>query len=138
MSATWDATGQTLVFDDPRDERRWAGFNRDTVRLYLRLPSWSSRDRLVYRLEQASHAFPPPLFWLVLGAIGVAVRRPRHTLAALAPSLAAAAVVVATASVTFAVLQHALPVAPAFIVLAAVGLASRRKGARVTDVATKR
>ena len=139
VSATWDAAGQTLVFDDPRDERRWLGFNRETVRLHQQLPSWSSRDRLVYRLEQASHAFPPPLFWLVLGVIGVAVRRPRHTLAALAPSLAAGVVVVATASVTFAVIQYALPVAPAFIVLAAVGLVGQRSRPRVTcdGLATK-
>jgi hypothetical protein len=139
VSATWSAAaGQTLVFDDPRDARRWEAFNRDTERLSQRLPSWSSRERLVYRIEQASHAFPPPLFWLVLGVIGVAVRRPRHALAAVAPSLAAAVVVVATASVTFAVIQYALPVAPAFIVLAAVGLAGSRARAKGDGLATKR
>jgi hypothetical protein len=139
VSATWpDAAGQTLVFDDPRDARRWAAFNRDTERLYSRIRSWGARDRLVYRLEQASHAFPPPLFWLVLGVIGVAVRRPRHALAALAPSLAAAVVVVATASVTSAVIQYALPVAPAFIFLAAVGLAGSRARDTGDGVAMKR
>ncbi|MGH3017956.1 MAG: hypothetical protein ACRDLU_06250 [Gaiellaceae bacterium] len=141
MSATWsNAAGQTLVFDDPRDARRWAAFNRDTERLVLRIRSWGARDRLVHRLEQASHVFPPPLFWLVLGVLGVAVRRPRHALAALAPSLAAAAVVVATAAVGSAVIQYALPVAPAFIFLAAVGLAGRRSRARAIGdgMATKR
>jgi hypothetical protein len=141
LSATWsDAAVQTLVFDDPRDARRWAAFNRDTERLYLRIHSWDAHDRLVHRLEQASHVYPPPLFWLVLGVLGVAVRRPRHALAALAPSLAAAVVVVATASVTFAVIQYALPVAPAFIFLAAVGLAGRRSRAPATasGLATQR
>jgi len=115
-------TEHPLVFDDPRDERRWASFGRATNRLTERIPTRSSSSSLVHRLNQASRAFPPPIVWLAIGLVALAVRRPQRALVALAPSLAALVVILATSLVAFAVGEYAAPVSPAFVMLAAVGL----------------
>ena len=111
-----------LVFDDPRDQRRYEKLGRDADRLSTRIPTRNGDPGLLHRLNQTSHAFPPPVVWLVVGLAGLAVRRPRHSLVALALSLAAGAVIVGTSLVAEAVAEYAAPVSPAFILLAAVGL----------------
>jgi hypothetical protein len=116
------ASEHPLVFDDPRDAQRYARFERDTDRLVRRIPTRDANDGLVHRLNQTSHAFPPLLVWLVVGVVGLAVRRPQGALEALAPALAALVVIVATSLVALAVAEYAVPVSPAFVLLAAVGL----------------
>ena len=119
-------TDHHLAFDDPRDQRRYEDFDRESHQIVGRIPTRDSVDAgLVHRLNQASHRFPPPVVWLVIGAAALAVRRPWGSLAALAPSLAALIVVVVTGAVTLAVGEYVVPVAPAFILLAAVGLVGR-------------
>jgi hypothetical protein len=115
-------TEHPLVFDDPRDERRYEEFERDTARLLERIPTRDANEGLVHRLNQASRAFPPPAFWLAVGLAALAVRRPRRILAAVAPSVAALVVIVTTSLVAFSVAEYAAPVSPAFVVLAAAGL----------------
>ena len=110
------------MFDHPSDERRYLEFERDTYELVGRIPTRDSMQSAVHRLNQASYRFPPPFVWLVIGAVALAVRRPRGVLAALAPSLAGLVVVAVTGAVTLAVGEYVVPVAPAFILLAAVGL----------------
>lgn len=127
VRVVWGQGEQMLVFDDPRDERRWEAFAADTDRLAGRIPVWDPRHGLVHRLEQASRVFPPPIVWLAIGLLGLAIRRPKQALAALAPSAAGLVVVAATAAVTFSVVQYAIPVVPAFIMLAAVALAAPRR-----------
>jgi Dolichyl-phosphate-mannose-protein mannosyltransferase len=121
-------TDPKLVFLDARDERRWLAFQRKTTRLFDRIPTRDGDATLTLRLNQASHRFPPPAFWLAVGLVTLAVRRPRFALAALAPSAAGLVVVVATSLVTESVAHYAAPVSPAFIMLAAVGIFG--KGAR--------
>jgi hypothetical protein len=116
------ATEHPTVFDDPYDEQRYRRYTNDAARLADRIPTRDSNDALVHRLNQASRAFPPPVLWLVLGALALAIRRPRRAVVALVPALAALAVIVATGAVAPAVAEYAAPVSPAFIVLAAVGL----------------
>ena len=70
------ATEHPLVFDDPRDEQRYAEFGRDTERLADRIPTRDANQGLVHRLNQASNRFPPPVFWIAVGLIALAVRRP--------------------------------------------------------------
>ena len=117
------ATEHPFVFDDPRDERRYQAFGEDTERLVGRIPT---RDgafvSVLPRVNQASRWFPPPIVWLVVGAVAVAVRRPRRALVAIAPAIAGLAVITGTALVAFAVGEYALPVSPAFILLAGAGL----------------
>jgi hypothetical protein len=115
-------TDHPLVFDDPRDERRYLEFERDTARLSDRIPTRESNPGLVHRLNQASRAFPPPLVWLALGLLALAVRRPRRALVALALSGAGLVVLVATSLVVPAQGEYVAPVSPAFILLAAAGL----------------
>jgi dolichyl-phosphate-mannose-protein mannosyltransferase len=115
-------TEHPLVFDDPRDERRYARFERDTNRLVDRIPTRDASQELVHRLNQASRAFPPLVVWLCVGLLGLAVRRPRRALVALAPAVAGLSVIVATSLVAPSVPEYAAPVGPAFILLAAVGL----------------
>jgi hypothetical protein len=115
-------TEHAFVFDDPRDERRYAAFEADTGRLGSRVPTRDGNASLVHRLNQASRWFPPPGFWLFVGAVAMAVRRPRKALVAIAPAIAGLVVITGTALVAFGVAEYALPVGPAFILLAAAGL----------------
>jgi hypothetical protein len=103
-------------------QRRWARFGRQTDRLAYRIPTRGANQELVHRFNQTSHVFPPPAFWLAVGLLGLAIRRPRRALVALVPSIAGLIVIVPTALIAFAVAEYAAPVSPAFIMLAAVGL----------------
>ena len=125
------ATDHHLVFDDPRDARRYEEFDRETNRLLGRVPTRDRNPGLVHRMNQASYRFPPPFVWLAVGAVALALRRPRHSLAAIAPALAALTVVVATGAVTLAVGEYVMPVAPAFVLLAAAGLLGAHPGGRL-------
>ena len=116
------ASEHAFVFDDPRDERRYESFQRETARLGSRIPTREANESLVSALNQASRFFPPPGFWLVVGSVAIAIRRPRRALVAIAPALAGLMVIVGTALVAFGVAEYALPVSPAFVALAAAGL----------------
>jgi hypothetical protein len=116
------ATSHPLVFTDPRDKARYDAFQADTGRLNERLPTRGRDETLVHRANQTSHVFPPPIVWLLLGCVGLAVRRPRRALVALAPALAGLVVIVATGLIAPAVGEYAAPVSPAFILLAAAGI----------------
>jgi hypothetical protein len=115
-------TEHAFVFDDPRDERRYQAFQEDTARLVERIPTRDPNEWLVDRLNQASRWFPPPVVWLTIGALAIAVRRPRRALVAVAPAVAALAVIVGTALVAVPVAEYALPVSPAFVLLTTAGL----------------
>jgi hypothetical protein len=116
------ATEHSFVYDDPRDERRVEKFDEDTADLAMRIPTRDANAPLVHRLNQASRAFPPPVFWLVLGAVSLAFRRPRRSLVAVAPAIAGLVVIAGTSLVAVPVSEYALPVSPAFVLLAAGGL----------------
>ena len=80
-------------------------------------------------LNLAARGFPPPFLWLVLGMVGLAVRRPAGVLALVTPAVAALPVIVLDALAIPSVPHYAVPAAPAFILLAAGALAAQ---ARVT------
>jgi glycosyl transferase family 87 len=127
-------TQHHTVFTNPSDQRRAERFYRATQRLDNRIPTRHADEGLVHRLNQASHVFPPLVAWLVIGLIAIALRRPRHAALALALTLAALIVIVATTAVAPAVAEYAGPVSPAFLLLASAGLvgapaAQRRRGA---------
>src|SRR5205823_5597038 len=71
-------------------------------------------------------ADPRRIIWIVLGLIGLVWRRPRGTQTLLALGLAAMLVIVFNALGLFADPHFALPVAPAFVLLAAGALLGRR------------
>ena len=98
-----------------------ARLERDWLELAERLP-YRDGTELAHRLNQASKAFPPIVVWLAVGLVALALRRPQGSLVPLTLSAAALLVIVATAFVTLAVAEYAMPVSPAFFLLAAVGL----------------
>src|SRR5919204_499848 len=127
-------TEHQYVYSNPRDRRRFEKFGRDVDRLFTRIPTRNGSQAVVHRLNQASHRFPPLVAWLVLGLVALALRRPQRALVALAPSVAALVVIVATSLVAPSVAEYAAPVSPAFLLLAAVGLVgvpARRERAAV-------
>ena len=87
----------------------------------------AGNDTLALRLNQASRWFPPPVLWLVLGIIGLAIRRPVGVLALVTPAVAALLVIVLDALAIPSVPHYAVPAAPAFVLLAAGALAGPRR-----------
>src|ERR671936_499519 len=115
------ATQHETVVTDARDRGRIAKFDRDTGRLAARIPTRTGNASVIHRLNQASHAFPPAIVWLVIGLAAFLWRRPRHALIALAPTIAGLIVIVASSLVAPSVAEYGAPVTPAFLMLAAVG-----------------
>jgi hypothetical protein len=127
-------TDHRFVFSDLRDERRYEKLGADVERLSNRLPTRDGAQGVIHRLNQVSHRFPPLIAFLIIGALALALRRPRNVLVALAPAVAGLIVIVATALVAPSVAEYAAPVSPAFVLLAAVGVvgvpARRQRAAR--------
>ena len=71
-------------------------------------------------------ALPPPILWLVAGLVGLVVRRPQRSGLALALAGAALLVVGFQALAIYTIIEFAIPVAPALIVLGATGLVGAR------------
>jgi hypothetical protein len=115
-------TQHQYVFSDRRDARRSQKFDEATARLASRIPTRDGSPQLVHRLNQASHAFPPIVAWLVVGLVAFALRRPRHALVGLALCAAGLVVIVVTSVLVQAIAEYAAPVSPAFILLTAAGL----------------
>ena len=100
---------------------------REVARLEQRVPVHDDSPGLAHRLNQASRWYPAPLVWLALGLLGIAFRRPRRMLLALALPAAALLVLLLTSLGFFAVAQYVVPVVPAFILVAAAGLVGERE-----------
>ena len=130
------ATEHHFVFTNPRDKRRYDKLGADVERLSVRIPTRDAVQGVVHRANQLSHRFPGPAVWLLLGVVGLAFRRPRSALVAIAPAVAGLVVIAATALVAPAVPEYAAPVSPAFILLAAAGVLGvpvRRERAEAAD-----
>jgi len=120
-------TQHEFVFASVADQRRFDHFQRDVARLGDRIPVHAERRQAVRWLNDASDAFPPGLAWLLVGLAGLALRRPRGALVALAPAAAALVVIGVTALVAPAVAEYSAPVSPAFVLLGAAGLVGTRR-----------
>lgn len=111
-----------VVFDDPRDQRRYDRLNQRMGELLSNLPTRGESEWLNLQLNHASKAYPRPWMWIVLGLIGLATRRPRGWRIPVLTSIAALIVVLVTVLSVYAVPEYSVPVAPAFILLTGVGL----------------
>ena len=123
------ATEWHFEFDDPSDRRRFQQIERETAALFDGLPDRTGNAELGLRLNQLSRWFPRPWMWIVVGLVGIALRRPRGWGTLVALSLAALGVVFLNALGLFADLHFLLPVAPAFVLLGVGGLLGARRGA---------
>ncbi|MEX2612173.1 MAG: hypothetical protein WD380_01235 [Gaiellaceae bacterium] len=93
--------------------------------LLRNLPDRTGRAEVVERLNSASRWYPRPVVWLLVGLVAVAIRRSRLLVAPLVLACAALLVLLGTAVAVYAVAQYSVPVAPAFILLAAAGVLGR-------------
>ena len=120
------ATEHHLAYCNAKVRRRVQEILREQASLFAGLPHRGGNAELRLRLNQLSRWFPRPIVWIVLGLLGIVLRRPRGTATLVALSLAALFVIVFNALGLFADPHFALPVAPAFVLLAAGGLLGGR------------
>jgi hypothetical protein len=102
-------------FDRPSDRPRFERIQDETQELFDALPQREGNATLALRLNQLSRWFPRPWMWLLLGAVGLLVRRTKGAATLVALVLAAMAAVTLNALGLFADLHFVLPVAPAFV-----------------------
>ncbi len=115
-----------IVFADPRDEGRYARLNERIGELIGRLPARGESGWLNLQLNHASKGYPPPWLWLLVAAIAFAWRRPLGWRAPCLLGVSAILVLAVTVLGVYAVPEYAVPVAPSFVLLAAVGLLGAR------------
>jgi hypothetical protein len=120
------ATAHHLTFCSASVRRRVEAIRREQRSLFAGLPGRTGNAQLRLRLNQLSRWFPRPIVWIALGLIGLVWRRPRGTRTLLAIALAALFVIAFNALGLFADPHFALPVAPAFVLLAAGALLGGR------------
>ena len=116
------ATTHTFVFLKPHQKARFDQITHDLTTLNNNFPHRGGDTSLQHRLNQLAHRYPPPIFWLVVGLIALLVRRPRGTKTLAMLTIAALTVIAFNALAQTAGPRYMLPVAPAFILLAATAL----------------
>jgi hypothetical protein len=117
-------------FRNPSDRPRFFSLLRENKALFEALPGRKGDAQLALRLDQLSRWVPRPIFWIVLGLVAIALRRPRGSSTLVALALAAFLVVLLNALGLFADRHFVLPVAPAFVLLGVCGLLGARAEAR--------
>ncbi len=119
-------TAHDIVFDDPRDQRRYDRLNERLRELGNRFPTRRESSWLGLQLNHASKAFPRSWFWLLLGIGAFVWRRsqPWRVPAILVAS--SLLLLLATVLGVYAIPEYEVPTAPSFILLAAAGLFGAR------------
>ena len=115
-------TEHHVVFDDPSKAAQQAVNDRRLGELYDAFPDHWWSPWLGLQMDRSSKLYPPPWLWLLVGAVAVAWRRPRHWWATLTPVLGGLAMLLATVMAVWAEPAYAVPVVPALVLFAAVGL----------------
>ena len=123
-------TTHHIVADDPSDAAHLDRLNRHVDAAFGRFADREASARLGEWLNRASRWFPRPAIWLLAGALAIALRRPREIAAPVTLAAAALLVVVGTSLAVPAAAEYSTPVAPAFLLLAAVGLLGPRRHRR--------
>lgn len=122
------ATEHEIVADDSADAAHLDRMNRRVDEMFGRFSEREAAVGLGTWLNRASRWFPRPAVWLAIGALALAMRRPRAIATPLVLTAAALLVVVGTSLAVPAAAEYSTPVAPAFLLVAAAGLlASRRR-----------
>jgi len=119
-----------VVFDNPRDQRRYEALNLRLGQLGSRLPSRGQSPWLHLQLNHASKAYPPAWAWLLVGLIALALRRPAGWRTPVLLAVAGVVVLFVTVLGVYAVPEYAVPVVPAFVLLAGIGLLGERTAAQ--------
>jgi len=119
----------TIVFDDPRDQRRYDELNERLRQLGGRFPTRRESSWLGLQLNHASKAYPRSWLWLLLGLVALAWRRPAAWRVPAILVALSCLVLLATVLGVYAIPEYEVPMAPSFILLAAVGLFAIRSRA---------
>lgn len=122
-------TDHQVVFTKPADALRAAEIDRRVDDLNESFSERSARPLAIDRLNSASRWYPRPVLFLLVGLLAALVRRPRGFAVPLTLAGGALMIFLATSLAVYAVAEYSVPVTPAFILLAAVGLLGRRAGA---------
>ena len=119
-----------LVFVHAGDEERYNALHRRIDELAARHPRSRVGNRVGRALPGPGVAWDPSArsASLVLGVVGLALRRPQNALALATPAIAAVAVVVLSALAIEAIPYYSVPVTPAFLLLTAGWLVAPRAG----------
>jgi hypothetical protein len=119
-------TEHHIVFDDPAKRARWETNDARVAELYAAFPDRWWSPWLGLQMDRSSKLYPPPWLWLLAGIVGVAWRRPWRWWATVAPVAGALLMLLATVTAVWAEPAYAVPVAPAFVLFAAVALLGDR------------
>jgi len=123
-------TAHQVVFDTPAAGRRFARMNTDIGRLWDKVPPYRGSAWLTLQFSRSSRLYPRPALFLVVGLVALLWRRPRHAVLALALGAAAILVVLFNAVTIYPIIEFAVPVVPALVLLSAAGLVGERVGGR--------
>lgn len=123
-----------FVFRDPADRARARALDREVGELLGGLPERTQRASLVELVNELSRLYPRPFMWLALGLGVVLWRRPRGTAVLLALTGASLLVLLSTSLAVYAVAEYAVPVVPAFVLLATAGVLGRYRPERAGSV----
>ncbi len=127
ITEVWTSpTEHEVVFVDPAGRARFDEINERMSELADRIPPYAGSATLTLWLSRSSKLWPRPVLWLGVGVVALAVRRPRRLALAVALAAAGLAVVGVSALGTYAIVEIAVPVVPAFVVFAAAGLVGGR------------
>lgn len=119
-------TTYTFVFATPEQRERFDQIQGRLEALFRNLPTRSDNRALATRLNQLERWYPPPVLWLVLGMLALALRRPARSLVLLSLAATALLVEVVTATVAPLEVRYLLPLAPALVLLGVAGVLGRR------------
>jgi 4-amino-4-deoxy-L-arabinose transferase-like glycosyltransferase len=109
-----------IVFPTAAGQRRYERLEARAGQLGTRFPTRGDSGWLRLQLAHASKAYPPPWVWLLLAAIGLAVRRPAGWRGPVVLAAAALVVILVTVLGVYAIPEYSVPVVPSFVLLAAV------------------
>jgi hypothetical protein len=120
-------TAHEILADDPSEAAHLDRLNRRVDELLARFSDRQASAELGRWLDRASKWFPRPALWLALGLVALALRRPASMATPLVLTAAALLVILGTSLAVPADAAYAVPVAPAFMLLAVAGLLSPRR-----------
>jgi hypothetical protein len=124
-----------IVFPTLREQRRYERTEHRAGELGGRFPTRADSAWLRLQLNHASKAYPPGWLWLLLGALGFAIRRPAGWREPVLLTISGLVVILVTVLGVYAVPEYSVPVVPSFILLTAVAwLGTRRVADRVGAV----
>lgn len=117
-----------FVFRDAADRTGAAALDRQVAGLLDGLPDRAQRPALVRLVNDLSRLYPRPFMWLLVGLVAAVWRQPRGIAVPAVLAGAALLVLVSTSLAVYAVAEYAVPVVPAFVLLATTGSLGKRSG----------